>query len=765
MSRTGALLAYIGLGLRPRMCKPADIPEYAEARAALNAGDFARVEQFLRQKRPWGQRHDLVDALTDWPGRPGIFDEWLRRRRSGEALLVSGVQRVAWAWEARGGGRANTVLEDGWRLFFERLTEAQKELLAAAEQLETDPTPWTWLITCARGLELSTEKSREYFDQAIARDPRSYEAHSMLLQNLCAKWGGSAEEMFAHARAASGVERPGGPLHALIATAHFEHAIQEFEDDPPSYLSRREVRAEIVDAAGWMLRDNTTPDDFRTIVALNMFAFVLSHAGEPRIANAIFERLAGRMTEIWDWFGDATATYRNAQTGAAFGRKGSAAPPLPSIPSTWRRIRRILSRTAAVLSVLLGLWLLAQRLGPTRPFPTESPLARLDREWENRSDNARPHYARACDAMTATELPWRDHVGRYRQPVPPEIIEWARANEPVIEHLRRAVAMPACYLRPPGATGSQSPKDDLLRRMRDPALFLGLRARLAADARDLATLQDSVLLLGGIARHLFSHPVITAQLYGIATAALQTDWLLVPLEWPDLSDAARRAYLDAVKDAQPDPPPLTAAWETDRDEMLWQVGEVRGGLITTFLGQDRIAAEFDRVYEPSLALAAAPVEQQVDAGSDVAARLIAQESNHPGVMWLYNAPRWIASVSMPSTRYAAALRARLIAAQRGNSAVLAVHRHREGGQWPVSLALIKPPPPNDPFSNSPFIYTRNGDAWTLRSVAADRDDDAGKHDHRFGVRPWPKEGGPPPPSDGDYVLWPIQWADKKLKVE
>src|SRR5262249_52980489 len=47
---------------------------------------------------------------------------------SSVALTFKGKYHITWAWEARGGGWANTVTQDGWKLMRERLAVAQEAL-------------------------------------------------------------------------------------------------------------------------------------------------------------------------------------------------------------------------------------------------------------------------------------------------------------------------------------------------------------------------------------------------------------------------------------------------------------------------------------------------------------------------------------------------------------------------------------------------------------------------------------------------------------
>jgi hypothetical protein len=56
----------------------------------------------------------------------------------------------------------------------------------------------------------------------------------------------------------------------------------------------------------------------------------------------------------------------------------------------------------------------------------------------------------------------------------------------------------------------------------------------------------------------------------------------------------------------------------------------------------------------------------------------------------------------------------------------------------------------DPFSSGPLVYKLTDNNFILYSLAADFNDDGGKHDPK-----WAGEG------DGDYVFWPVQKDPEK----
>ena len=196
----------------------------ARLRAQLARGDVEAAHQFLEPVRDWDDRQFFVEAITDQvPGRPPWVDAWVRAHPdSATAHLVRGAQGIHWAWEARGSGMAETVKEDSWKVFWQRLQDAEQDLLRAAELEPADPVPWAYLVISARGLELGLPERTERLKQAHVRHPWHHFAFSQAVGSVAKKWGGSHELMFDVARQALNGAPEGNGVHAVITEAHVE---------------------------------------------------------------------------------------------------------------------------------------------------------------------------------------------------------------------------------------------------------------------------------------------------------------------------------------------------------------------------------------------------------------------------------------------------------------------------------------------------------------------------------------------------------------
>ncbi len=216
--------------------KPSAVPEIKEIdpawgdeqarslRAGLTRGKWRDVHAAMEAaKRNWDDRQFLLEVLADAvTGWPKWLDEWVEAYpQSASGWTMRGAQGIRWAWEARGGGKAETVKDDNWQIFWSRLEEAERDLYKAAELEPDDPVPWTQLVIVARGLERGIPEVGERLNQAHARHPWHHVAFSQAMQGYAKKWGGSHELMLDLVRQTAGAPE-GASVHTLVAEAHVE---------------------------------------------------------------------------------------------------------------------------------------------------------------------------------------------------------------------------------------------------------------------------------------------------------------------------------------------------------------------------------------------------------------------------------------------------------------------------------------------------------------------------------------------------------------
>jgi len=128
----------------------------------------------------------VAEAIRSQPNA----DPWLREMATGSAGIEA-------AWQARGGGWADTVTDEGWKTFARELRGAYGHLVEAWKLHPDYPEAPTELIRVAMGGEAGRgETPRLWFDRAVAGQFDYWPAYSALLMALLPRWGGSHDAMY-----------------------------------------------------------------------------------------------------------------------------------------------------------------------------------------------------------------------------------------------------------------------------------------------------------------------------------------------------------------------------------------------------------------------------------------------------------------------------------------------------------------------------------------------------------------------------------------
>jgi hypothetical protein len=153
--------------------------------------------------------------------------------------VFKGVWYKDWAWEARGGGYAHTVTEEGWALFRQRLSVAKKSLQAAWKADPTDPRAPTQMIPVIMGQSGSKPEMEMWFTRAMQNNPDNRVACGFTLYFLYPRWHGSHREMVAFGRECFETQNWWGPLPTILPDAHRQVATES--NDPKAYYRQPAV--------------------------------------------------------------------------------------------------------------------------------------------------------------------------------------------------------------------------------------------------------------------------------------------------------------------------------------------------------------------------------------------------------------------------------------------------------------------------------------------------------------------------------------------
>ena len=180
--------------------------------------------------------------------------EWLRK-------TVDGINLIDWAWEARGTGLGNTVTDEGWQRFRERLEAAEDRFNTAFNLDSGRPEPSAGMITVCMGLSRDRDEMEKWFRRAVRADPVGWAAFSAKQEYLKPKWHGSEDELLAFARQCLRAATLDDLLRELVYLAYQEPVMGL---TPFGVYSRPRVWADVRAAYEPYLAARPTDDGTRT---------------------------------------------------------------------------------------------------------------------------------------------------------------------------------------------------------------------------------------------------------------------------------------------------------------------------------------------------------------------------------------------------------------------------------------------------------------------------------------------------------------------
>jgi hypothetical protein len=146
--------------------------------------------------------HTLYGALKSPPGDTKANDaQWTEHiarlekwkqefPNSITARVALGTAYDGYGWFARGGGYADSVTEDGWRLLAERAHKARQTLEEAEALPEKCPEWFMAMLAVARTEQWEAEQLNTIYARAAAFEPDYYYFYRVQADSLLPKWGG-----------------------------------------------------------------------------------------------------------------------------------------------------------------------------------------------------------------------------------------------------------------------------------------------------------------------------------------------------------------------------------------------------------------------------------------------------------------------------------------------------------------------------------------------------------------------------------------------
>jgi hypothetical protein len=170
-----------------------------------------------------------------------LFSRW---GKEAFPYLLKGKFYVDYAWEARGGGYADKVTREGWRLFNKRMKVAEAALDKAWKIDPSLPQTPLAFLRVELGQGRGRQRMETWYERAIQFPQDRYDAVDLKLWYLQPRWYGSEEECLGFAREILKSDRFQGHVPLLMYSTH-ESLAAYFKDVRPDYWKEPQVWPDI----------------------------------------------------------------------------------------------------------------------------------------------------------------------------------------------------------------------------------------------------------------------------------------------------------------------------------------------------------------------------------------------------------------------------------------------------------------------------------------------------------------------------------------
>ena len=222
-----------------------------------------------------------------WDLHRSIYAAWAAAKPGSiTARVAHGRFLTGFAWHARGTGFSDTVTEEGWRLFAERLKEARKVLDDAKALPAKCPVWWRAMMIVALGQSWSQAEFGRLFTEAKTLYPDFWGYDTVAAYFLLPRWHGEPGDW--ERMAESEIDRKGGlglETYARVVTGQMGYYDRIFKETKASWPKTRD---------GYEIIRGKYPDSLELLSAYTKLACI---AGDRPVARKLFLELGGRVDQ------------------------------------------------------------------------------------------------------------------------------------------------------------------------------------------------------------------------------------------------------------------------------------------------------------------------------------------------------------------------------------------------------------------------------------------------------------------------------------
>lgn len=211
---------------------------YRDERTRTQGGDFALSVFYsaFEDYPDWNR----VNAEKYYPVLLERIEQWRKEYPDSPTPHVAlAAYHVGHAWHARGGGYSDTVSDEGWKLFGERLGKAMDVLLEQSEIVTKDPHSYCVMLTAFRGVGVERDRMNLLFLETLAVEPKYWENYYQLSIYHLPRWNGEThkewhEKLVAALDEAKLEQEDQDEIYAMVTMCVIDFAYDE-DDEPNAF--------------------------------------------------------------------------------------------------------------------------------------------------------------------------------------------------------------------------------------------------------------------------------------------------------------------------------------------------------------------------------------------------------------------------------------------------------------------------------------------------------------------------------------------------
>jgi Domain of unknown function (DUF4034) len=222
----------------------------------------------------------------DWQQHLNRLDKWVAARPDSiTARVALAGAYVSYAWAARGEGYSNTVTDNGWNLFSQRLAKARSMLADAWVLSPRCPDWFAVLQSIAQGQGWDADDEMKLFQQAVSFEREYYYYYRLHAGYLLPQWYGERGDAAKFAEESA--NRLGGERGDILYFQLAANLVCTCEDPEVLRMSWERIQkgfAALEESSGASLYN------------LNPFALIAVRFNDPVVANGAIKRIG----DNWD---------------------------------------------------------------------------------------------------------------------------------------------------------------------------------------------------------------------------------------------------------------------------------------------------------------------------------------------------------------------------------------------------------------------------------------------------------------------------------